>query len=193
MIPITNLTGRLGNQMFQLAYLYAEVKRGNIPDIYVQDPQFFEGCEEEIKAIFRQGIEPLDQVAIHIRRGKNPAMPSEPAYSENPFYVNLMDTTYYEDAMALFPDADFLIFSDDIKWCKDTFGHYHKNIRYSEGKTDVEDFNLMAGCKGIIMANSSYSWWAAYIAPYAEKIVRPEKWYTDGVDRTVCPSHWLVV
>jgi len=184
MIKPDNLFGRLGNRLFQMAYLYAEIKRGNIPDIYVQDPQFFEGCEEEIKAIFRQGIEPLDQVAVHIRRGD---------YVGNPFYVDLMETTYYEQAMALFPDAQFLIFSDDIKWCKEKFGHYHKNIRYSEGKTDVEDLNLMAGCRGIITANSSLSWWAGYLAPYATKIVAPsvENWYTDKIERTVCPQSWV--
>ena len=51
----------------------------------------------------------------------------------------------------------------------------------------------MAGCKGHIIANSSFSWWAAYIAPQEGKVVAPSalNWHPDGVERTKCPKEWV--
>ena len=110
MIHPDKLFGQLGNRMFQMAHIYAEAKRGDIPDIYLQDPKYFEDCNDEIKALYRQGVgKEINQVAIHVRRGD---------YVGNKFYVDLMKTDYYEQAMALFPGCEFLVFSDDIEWSK---------------------------------------------------------------------------
>ncbi len=167
MIPITQITGRMGNQMFQFAYLYSQVKEEVIPDIYVQNHTYFDQYGDDLKSIFGQGVIPGDFVAIHVRRGD---------YVNNPHYTDLTATDYYEKAMSEFPNENFVIFSDDIKWCKNRFGLYVKNIRYSEGRSELEDFNRMAGAKGIIMANSSFSWWAAYLNE--GKVVAPLSWST---------------
>ena len=182
-----SIAGGLGNNLFQFAYIYAQARKGITPDIYLQDPKYFEGFEDELRSLYGQGVEPIDMVSVHIRRGKNPAVPNEPAYSENPFMVNLCNTSYYEDAMALFPDEKFLIFTDDKEFCKQTF----PGIQIYEGKDDIDDFNAMAGCKGHIIANSSYSWWAAFVGN--GKTVYPKHWYADGVERTKCPSNWIPV
>ena len=118
MVPITNLSGRLGNQMFEFAYIYAQYREGIIPDIYVQDFNYFDKYRVEIRYIFGDGIGHIPGVGIHVRRGKNPLLPSEPAYSDNPFHTNICNTDYYQRAMDLFPDKEFLIFSDDREWCK---------------------------------------------------------------------------
>lgn len=177
MIPITNLSGRLGNQMFQLAFCYAYARNHNL-DIYFQNPSFFDKYKDEIKTLFGSGIGKLDMVGIHVRRGD---------YVNNGFYVDLSDTTYYDDAMIMFPNDKFLVFSDDIEWCKkqDRF----KKCEFSEGRSDVEDMNLLASCKGIIMANSSFSWWASYLSD--AKVVAPLAWFRDGQERTVCPKEWI--
>lgn len=190
---ITNITGRLGNQMFQTAYIYAQMKEGKIPDIYVQDTKFFEKYEKEIKELFGEGIGFLNFVSIHVRRGSNPLLPSEPKYSENPFYVNLCETDYYEKAIALFPNDKFLVFSDEPEWCKEKWGK-DKRFQIMEKVDEVEDFNLMSSCKSHIIANSSYSFWAAYLSPTPTKIViapSKERWYTDGIERTICPNSWM--
>lgn len=179
--------GRLGNRMFQSAFLYAYAKNHGI-DWYYQDPKWFEGYENEIKSIFMSdgGIGYDERVSIHIRRGKNPSNPSEPAYSENPFYVNLAETDYYQRAMSLFPNKKFLIFSDDIEWCKTKFPF----ADFSEGD-EITDFKKMASCQHNIIANSTFSWWAAYLNPNPhKKIIYPLNWYSDGVKRTVCPKDW---
>jgi hypothetical protein len=177
MIHPDKLTGRLGNKMFQYAYLYAQERDGTIPDIYLQDPMYFERYKSEIKHIFGGGIMPISQVAIHVRRGD---------YVDNPFYVDLTQTDYYDRAMKLFPNDTFLVFSDDIEWCKGYFTG--SQFEFSEGNDDVTDMNLMAGCKGVIMANSSFSWWAAYLSK--GKVIAPKEWFTDGVERTKCPPEW---
>lgn len=186
-------TGRLGNRMFQIAFLYADAKRGLIPDWYLQDPKYFHGYRDEIKQLFGEGIGYLEQVGIHIRRGANPVNPAEPKYSENPFYVNLCDTDYYERAMEKFPDDDFLVFSDDPDWCKEKFKD-NKRVQVMEKGDEIEDFNLLASCKDQIIANSSFSWWAAYLNPNPSKrVIAPKQWYADGVERTKIPNEWEAI
>lgn len=183
MIPIQQLTGRTGNQMFQFAYLYAQVKRGEIDDVYVQDPKYFEDWAYEIKEIYRQGVNgKVDQVAIHLRRGD---------YVNNPFYVDLAKTDYYDQAIDLFPDDTFLVFSDDIPFAKKYFKG--RKFDFYQGKDEIDDLNVMAACSGHIIANSSFSWWGAYISPYTQKVVAPsvDRWYTDKQERTKCPSKWI--
>ena len=184
MIPMYKISGRLGNQMFQIAYIYAQMMRKEVSDIYVQDPALFSEYEQDIKQMYGADIKPIDQVAIHVRRGD---------YVGNEFYVDLSTTNYYERAMAEFPDADFLVFSDDIEWSKQQ--KIFSKCEFSTGN-EIDDMNMMAGCRGIIMANSSFSWWGAYISPYALKVVCPSiftLWYSDGKVRTKVPKEWLQI
>lgn len=178
MQKLSNIFGRLGNQMFQGAYIYAQMKRGEIPDIYVQDPKYFDEYRDDIRKLYGDGIIKSDYVAIHVRRGD---------YVNNPFYVDLMKTDYYQKSMAQFPDAKFLVFSDDP-----AFVGVHplfKDCFKSVDNDEIRALNRMAGCKGIIMANSSFSWWASYLSD--AKVIAPKAWYTDGIERTRCPINWL--
>lgn len=190
MINPDKLFGRLGNRMFQMAYIYSQMKDGKIPDIYVQDFTLFDKYEKEIKEWFGEGIGFINYVAIHVRRGGNPSNPSEPNYFDNPFYINLCDTDYYEKAIALFPYDQFIVFSDDPEWCKEKWGN---NPRFSiqEKGDEIEDFNMIASCKSIITANSSYSWWCGYLCINPAKIiVYSDKWFADDKQRVTFPSTW---
>lgn len=169
--------GGLGNRLFQLAYIYAEAKKGNIPDIYLQDEKYFAPYQDDLRVIFGEGVESIDMVSIHVRRGD---------YVNNPFYVDLMETDYYKKAMAKFPGEKFLVFSDDIEWCKEQA--IFSDCTFSEGNDELSDFKFMAGCKAHIIANSSYSWWAAFIG--GNKTICPKDWYSDGVQRTTVPINW---
>jgi hypothetical protein len=126
--------------------------------------------------MYGEGIGKLDMVGIHVRRGD---------YVNNPFYVDLMKTPYYDDAMAKFDDK-FVIFSDDIAWCKEQ--KIFKGCEFSKGRSEVEDMNLLASCKGIIMANSSFSWWASYLS--SARVIAPKLWFRDMVERTHIPDEW---
>lgn len=181
MINIDKIMGRLGNKMFMLAYIYAKTLDYELSDIYLQDPAYFDSYREEIRKLYGTPTEMIDYVAIHVRRGD---------YVNNPFYVDLTKTDYYKKAMAEFPEGSkFVVFSDDIPWCLNNFEGIYSF--YSNGN-EIEDMNAMSSCKGIIMANSSYSWWASYLSN-AEKIIAPsvENWYSDGIERTKCPEEWI--
>lgn len=176
--------GRLSNRMFIMAAFYAWTKDNNIP-FFVQSEDYFKRYEKEIRDIYSEGITGgTDKVSIHVRRAKNPINPSEPAYSNNSFYVDLghhlhedMSDNYYVRAMALFPNEKFLVFSDDIEWCKQS--PIFTGCEFSEGKSEVDDLNAMANCKHNIIANSSFSWWAAWLNPNPnKKVIAPAKWFS---------------
>lgn len=176
MTKFENLFGRLGNKMFQGAYIYSQWKRGEIPDIYVQDYAYFDDFRDDIRTLYGQGITSIDKVAIHVRRGD---------YVRNPFYVDLSLTDYYEKAMAEFPNEKFLVFSDDIPFCENYFDG--KEYEFND-ESEVDALNTMASCKGIIMANSSFSWWGAYLSN--AKVVAPLAWHPDGITRTSLLPEW---
>lgn len=171
--------GRLGNRLFQSAYIYSQFLDGVIPDIYLQDPKYFEKHEPQVKELFRQDIPKQNsRVAIHVRRGD---------YVNNPFYIDLTQTDYYEKALAEFPLKRFLIFSDDIDFCKEYF--IGDEYDFNE-ECESNALLTMASCSGHIIANSSFSWWGAYLSPYTQKVISPEKWFTDGISRVGIPKSW---
>lgn len=185
MIDPDKISGRLGNKMFQIAYLYSKVKEGKIPDLYVQDYKYFDKYKDEIKQLFGEGIGYLPYVAIHLRRGD---------YVGNPFYCQLWETGYYIDAINLFPGRKFLVFSDDIEFAK----KYFEGDKFAfDESNELEAFNKMASCESHIIANSSFSWWAAYLSTsLTQKVVAPtyDKYYTDGnTTRTVFPESWIQI
>jgi hypothetical protein len=175
--------------MFQYAFLYAESRRRGV-DFYFQDPAYFEGYEEEIKQLFGEGIGYLSQVGVHIRRASNPINPEEPAYHENPFYTDLTSTDYYDRAMALFPEDKFLVFSDDTDWCKEKFKD-NPRVQVMDKGDEVEDLNLFASTKHQIIANSSWSYWGAFLCPNeGHQVIAPLKWFSDGINRVGFPKTW---
>jgi len=186
------LFGRLGNRLFQMAYIYAQHRDGLIPDIYIQTPEYFEKYSDEIRQIWGEDIGHIPRVAIHVRRGGNPSNPQEPNYSQNPFYTNLCETDYYEQATAMFPYDSFVVFSDDPDWCKEKWGNNERFKVLDKGEI-IEDFNLMASCKDHIIANSSFSYWAALLSPNHGKVVAPceELWFRDTIIRTKLPKSWI--
>ncbi len=164
-----------------MAFIYSQFRDGAIPDIYLQDPKYFDKYKDEILKIWGEGIGHEDWVAIHIRRGD---------YVNNPFYVDLLQTDYYQRARELFPNEKFLVFSDDIEECKKLLPN-QENVYFVQGKSEEQDLKLMASCKGIIMANSSFSWWGAYLSK--AKIVYPKAWFVDGVQRVGFPNDWIAL
>jgi len=113
--------------------------------------------------------------AIHVRRGD---------YVDNPHYAQLgMD--YYKEAIRTLvnlPTNDapivFFVFSDDIAWCKENFPSH---FVFMEGNTDFEDLTLMSLCNYFITANSSFSWWGAYLSKSKHKhVIFPSQWFGEA-------------
>lgn len=196
MINPDKLFGRLSNRMFLMAAWYAHAKDNNIA-FFAQDEKYFEKYKDDIKYLYSPGIIQSDYVSIHVRRAKNPIDPTEPAYNENFFYVDLghhqhedMSDNYYKRAMDMFPGEKFLVFSDDIEWCKTS--QLFDGCEFYHGD-ELDDMNRMAGCKSNIIANSSFSWWAAYLNPNLNKrVIAPAKWFSDSNNEQLIgiPQQW---
>ncbi len=185
MIHPDRLFGRLGNRLFQNAYIYSQKLDGIVDDIYLQDPDYFDHHRDEIRKFFGTPTAMTDAVAIHYRQGD---------YVGNDFYVQLGGTNYYEEAMKLFPNERFLVFSDDIEKAKSYF--VGKQFFFSEDMGEIGDFNLMSSCKGIIMANSSFSLWAGILRyDSSVKVICPieTKYYSDGIVRTKYPDDFVQI
>lgn len=193
MIPQRQSLGGLGNLMFKQAYLIGQMLDGNIPDLYVQSEKYWKGYEKVIKGMFEEGIGHTDKVALQIRRGD---------YLNTNFYVDLCKTNYYQEAISNFPSEKFLIFCqdrqdeqrdiDDKEWCKKFLDEIIPG-RYEiwPGINETEDLNKMASCKGKIIANSSFGWWAGYLGE--GKVVAPKRWFTDGVQRIDLPEQFTQI
>lgn len=196
MKPVRKVIGGLGNIMFKQAYIYAQMRRGEIPDLYVQSERYWKEFADEIKLMFQVDTPPIDMVSLHIRRGD---------YKETDFYVDLTQTDYYRKATAMFPNDKFLVFYKDRQvaeldekdkaWIK---GYLDTLIpgRYEvwEGGTETDDLNAMASCKSNILANSSFSWWAAYLNQNVKKtVVCPKNWFSDGIQRCELQDDWVLL
>lgn len=191
MIDPRKIMGGFGNRLFQFGYLYKQARAGTISDIYLQDPTFFEPYGDELRAIYGQGIEKTDMVSLHVRRGD---------YIGNSFYIDLNETDYYEEAIDKFPKGTkFLVFcadrqegsndESDLEWCKQKF--QGENFEFYQGTNEVEDFNAQAGCKAHIIANSSFSWMAAWVG--GGRTIAPSKWYADGKPGIPLPDSWEMI
>ena len=189
MINPDAIFGRLGNRLFQGAYLYSQMKKGEIPDLFVQDCKYFDEYKEDIKKLYGDGIGYLPYVSIHLRVGANPSRPEEPRYMDNPYYYKLVETGYYIEAIKLFPNQKFLVFSDDPSFARTYFEG--DKFAFDDSETDIEALNKMASCDGHVIANSSFSWWASYLSPSRGKTIYPKLWFADGVQRVGYPQDWI--
>ncbi len=163
MVQPYRMFGRLGNSMFQYATLIALAKETG-ENFYFQDIKWFEKHADIVKQFFSNGIGKRDEVSIHVRRGD---------YLDfEHIYKNLAKTDYYQRAIAEFPDdTKFIVFSDDIEWCKSYPPFQGERFSFSEGRNEVDDLNMMASCHHNILANSTFSWWGAYLNKHEDKIV----------------------
>ncbi len=136
-------------------------------------------------------------VSVHIRRGD---YVTHSDFSQSFGFVGL---DYYERAMTRlttqFPNRTLFIFSDDPDWVAEylpTTGTAVQ-IRNSGPNTDLDDLQLMSLCQHHIIANSSFSWWGAWLNPNPDKVViAPTNWFRHkpGWDtRDLLPANWLQV
>lgn len=125
--------------------------------------------------------------SIHVRRGD---------YLTLPNHHPTITMSYIMKAVKLFPkDTVFLVFSDDPEWCKQSFPAQGKKFFVIEGQSDIEDLALQTMCDNNIIANSSYSWWGAYLNPNPEKkVVTPLKWFGEAYShfdiKDMHPESW---
>lgn len=197
MMTQRKLLGGMGNLMFLKAFAISRVMTKEVEDAYVQDYRLWGDNLYTIRDYFRQGKADkyIHKTAVHIRRGDY--------LKAQDFHTNLWKTDYYKRAFDLTPGAKYLVFcmdrqspnqdEEDREWCrKHLYPILGEDFELAPIHDDEsQDMNLMAQCHQIIGANSSFSWWAAFISD-ADKIYFPEetKWFVDGKVRCKLLPEW---
>ena len=178
---------------------------------YWQCEEYFKKYKEQIKqdlqiiilpskenSNFLERINSSESVSLHIRRGNFITVD----------YVNQVHGTcsmeYYLEAVKFIAnkcsEPVFYIFSDDISWAKKNFvlPFEIEFVDINDEKTDYEDLRLMYNCKHHIIANSTFSWWGAWLKDMPDKIVvAPKKWFAQKDKNmaagTIIPKNWITI
>ena len=148
----------------------------------IKDFTFKKDIQDKCKSLILNAA--AEVVAVHIRRGD---------YVAHPGYWNITPE-YLQQALNEFSDKEylFLVFSDDLNWCKQIFP---EGTVYSEGRTQFEDLCLMSMCDHNIISNSSFSWWGAYLNTNKDKrVIAPKEWFIPAKPLDdLYPKEWIVL
>lgn len=188
------------------------MKRNNIVlDGYWQDIRYFKNIEDKLREDFKFDIEKINlnkknheilkkitnstSVSIHIRRGD---------YLNNEYYDKfgaVCSLDYYKKAIQIinnkYTNINYFIFSNDIDWCKKNLKL--KNVNYIDWNTGSEsymDMYIMSKCKHNILANSSFSWWAAWLNDHGDKeVICPSPWFFDDkcTNESISLDNWTKI
>lgn len=176
---------------------------------YWQSEKFFPGMRESLLQQFRlreqpspktlaiaESMQATNSIALHIRRGD---------YLNNPeaarLYHNL-ESNYYRRCVEQWSEQhanpQVYIFSNDPQWCSDnvTFDHKTHFVDHNDASTAHEDLFLISQARCCVVANSTFSWWGAWLNQRADKsILAPDTWFQpqtlDG--SSIIPKSWSVV
>jgi len=167
---------------------------------YFQSEKYFKHIEDEIRKDFtfkddllqicssfiKQNFLCSDVISLHIRRGDYVSNPNHPVQT----------LEYYRDALSRMPDLPVIVFSDDSDWCNQQELFSSDRFAISKGNSTDADLCLMSLCKYHIIANSSFSWWGAWLAN-SEKVIAPENWFGGDCSKNntkdLYLSHWKTI
>ena len=178
-------------------------------DGYWQDYRYFEKIHDVIKKEFtyktalssqnavaaRNFSEELT-VSLHIRRGD---------YNGNKTFGGVCDSQYYIKALKLIKDRfpeirNYAIFSNDLKWCQETIcpsippQFQIISVDWNKGFDSYVDMRLMSCCKINVIANSSFSWWAAFLNIHKDSVViAPKIWTNNGQTAVRQLPSWVLL
>ena len=183
-------------------FFYQEIKYNHLTNYnfsgYWHTEKYFSDFRDEILAQLRPGDQQTERisgiipqggisVSIHVRRTD---------YLKNPDFHPVQDVDYYSRALEIIGKYDcLLIFSDDIKWCRENFNF--ARMIFVEGLDDIDDLWLMSMCSHNIIANSTFSWWGAWLNQNEGKIViSPSRWLgpAAGINESdIIPDGWIKI
>lgn len=175
---------------------------------YWQSEKYFIDHEEQIRRDFSfksftdskntklalQIKESPCSVSIHIRRGDYLSNPTANAYH------GVLSPSYYAAALEYlskeFPNLELFIFSDDIEWVKQNLelsNHQVSFVSHNTGTNSYQDMALMSLCDHHVIANSSFSWWGAWLNSSTDKtVIAPKNWFIKPINtKDLIPSSWI--
>jgi len=114
---------------------------------------------------------PSEYVVVHIRRG-------DFFMGANTSIHGVLTESYYQRAMAKQnPDTRFLVFSDDLPWCRGLTWLHEIGATFVDEPDTVLALHLMSQFEHFVMSNSSFSWWATWLGTPAKTVVAPDRWF----------------
>lgn len=153
---------------------------------YFQSEKYFKHYKDHILETFRMGDTHLNTLkekygeilknscSLHIRRGDYIKLQGKHTLIQLDYYSKGLKNIYGDDM----DDVNVLVFSDDIKWCKENLQIPKGNLHFIDNNKDIMDLYLMSLCDNNIIANSSFSWWGAWLnLNKVKKVVAPKNWF----------------
>ena len=183
---------------------FSKVKRSSYLVGYWQSEKYFTDYEEVIRSDFTfketldrenletsTNIQSSNSVSLHVRRGDYVTHASKT--------LNTCSVDYYRYAIKYISERVsspyFYIFSDDIQWVRNNIDipFPAEYVDRNHGCNSFIDMQLMSMCKHHIIANSSFSWWGAWLSGNKGQIVvAPQKWFRNGLnDSDLIPQRWI--
>lgn len=179
-----------GNYSFFQSELYFK----NIEDIIRKEFTLKDPLSPTAQIYADQIKQAQDTVSIHIRRGDYVSNSSANKHH------GTCDINYYERAISKIKESiespTFFIFSDDIEWVKENLKIENAIYVSNPNLAECEELILMSCCKNNIIANSTFSWWAAWLNPNLNKVViAPQKWLNTDISKQpdIIPSTWIKI
>lgn len=157
---------------------------------YFQSYKYFDEYKYDIFNLLTRNLstnpEPYT-CGIHVRRGD---------YLNLPGCYTLLGMDYYKEAMNIISAEKYIIFSDDIEWCKNNF--IGEQFEFSKNQSPYQDLTDMSKkCDHMIIANSSFSWWGAYLNNnLSKKVIAPKKWFGPKLPHDIkdlLPTDWILI
>lgn len=175
-----------------------------IYDGYWQSEKYFKDIANKVRNTYRFREELLNEkskhllsiisnkesVSVHIRRGD---------YMNLTDHLGLCDFDYYHRAIEHIKrhvdKPKFIFFSDDISWVKENLAEEDAvYVDWNQREDSWQDMYLMTQCKHNIVANSSFSWWGAWLNNNPDKIViAPQKWFNYSSNYDILPYEWITL
>ena len=171
-------------------------------DGFWQSDKFFSSIATKMKTIYQFNADKLNlntlqltgtllnenSISVHVRRND---------YLQNTELGGICTIQYYKSAISyansLFGDCTYYVFSDDIHWVKREFTFFtYKLVDWNTAQESWQDMFLMSRCKHNIIANSTFSWWGAWLNTNPAKLViAPKKWFATLERNDVVPKTWV--
>lgn len=177
-----NHTSYKSSKTVNVPFHYTKIKpeSGVCYDGFFQSEKFFKHKESYIRHMFEPSDDIMNYIkskypflftenitSLHVRRGD---------YLKLSHVLPPQTLEYYKTAIDIIgKDSKFLVFSDDMQWCKETFSG--DNFIFSNEDDYIELF-MMSFCKNNIMSNSSFSWWGSWLNKNQnKKVIAPKIWF----------------
>jgi hypothetical protein len=171
---------------------------------YFQSWKYFKEAELEVRHFFTPSENVCNQMVEYLKENELTNKYKCSLQVRRGDYVtnlagcfHICTEEYYKDAMKKIPCDNYMVFSDDIPWCKSVFKG--KQFHFVETGFNVVDLFLQAHCNDHIIGNSSFGWWGAWLNNSIEKrVIAPKTWFGPKLlpthtDKDLIPTTWRCI